>query len=452
MALFDFFYTLCMFVLVLIVLVGVHEYGHFKVARLCGVRVLRFSVGMGKPFLSFYDKHGTEFCLAPIPLGGYVKMLDEAEGPVAANERHLSYSQKSPWARIAILAAGPLANLVLAMVVFAFLGIRGIQSLAPEIFDVKPQSVAAAAGLKVGEEIIAVDAVPTSTQEAVFEQLLRRLGESGMLSLTTRAADNSEHSYTLPLQDWLQGTHEPDPFEDLGFELYRRQILPIVGQVVAQGAAERAGLQAGDKLISLDGTAIESWQQWVSIIKQSAQKPLRVRIERDGLLQDLVVTPDAEQQQGQLIGRIGVYPKLAPVPERLKRLRTFSVGEAIVYGFEKSFSQASLVLLSIKKLVVGEISTKNLSGPIGIAKVAGDSARAGFIYYLGFLAQLSVYLAVLNLLPIPVLDGGHIVYCLLEAAKGSPVSEKLKLYSAQIGLALLGCVMIVAFYNDILRL
>jgi regulator of sigma E protease len=170
------------------------------------------------------------------------------------------------------------------------------------------------------------------------------------------------------------------------------------------------------------------------------------------LLQDLVVTPDGEQQQGQLIGRIGVYPKLAPIPERLKRLRTFSVDEAIVYGFEKSFSQASLVLLSIKKLVVGEISTKNLSGPIGIAKVAGDSARAGFIYYLGFLAQLSVYLAVLNLLPIPVLDGGHIVYCLLEAAKGSPVSEKLKLYSAQIGLALLGCVMIVAFYNDILRL
>ncbi|MFO1367659.1 MAG: RIP metalloprotease RseP [Marinagarivorans sp.] len=452
MALFDFFYTLFMFVLVLIVLVGVHEYGHFKVARLCGVRVLRFSIGMGKPFLSFHDKQGTEFCLAPIPLGGYVKMLDEAEGPVDASERHLSYSQKSPWARMAILAAGPLANLLLAMLVFAFLGIRGIESLAPEIFEVKPQSVAAVAGLRVGDEIIAVDAVPTPTQEAVFEQLLRRLGESGELNLTTLGPDHAERSYSLPLHDWLKGTHEPDPFADLGFELYRRQILPVVGQVVAKGAAERAGLLAEDKLISLDGTAIESWQQWVSIIKQSANKPLTVRIERDGLLQDLVVTPDAEQQQGQLIGRIGVYPKLAPIPEHLKRLRTFSAGEAIVYGFDKSFSQASMVLLSIKKLVVGEISTKNLSGPIGIAKVAGDSARAGFIYYLGFLAQLSVYLAVLNLLPIPVLDGGHIVYCLLEAAKGSPVSEKLKLYSAQVGMALLGCVMIVAFYNDILRL
>lgn len=452
MALFDFFYTLFMFVLVLIVLVGVHEYGHFKVARLCGVRVLRFSIGMGKPFLSFHDKQGTEFCLAPIPLGGYVKMLDEAEGPVDVSERHLSYSQKSPWARMAILAAGPLANLLLAMLVFAFLGIRGIESLAPEIFEVKPQSVAAVAGLRVGEEIIAVDAVPTPTQEAVFEQLLRRLGESGTLNLTTLGPDHAERSYSLPLHDWLKGTHEPDPFADLGFELYRRQILPVVGQVVTKGAAERAGLLAEDKLISLDGTAIESWQQWVSIIKQSANKPLTVRIERDGLLQDLVVTPDAEQQQGQLIGRIGVYPKLAPIPEHLKRLRTFSAGEAIVYGFDKSFSQASMVLLSIKKLVVGEISTKNLSGPIGIAKVAGDSARAGFIYYLGFLAQLSVYLAVLNLLPIPVLDGGHIVYCLLEAAKGSPVSEKLKLYSAQIGMALLGCVMIVAFYNDILRL
>ncbi len=452
MALFDFLYTLSMFVLVLIVLVGVHEYGHFKVARLCGVKVLRFSIGMGKPFLSFYDKQGTEFCLAPIPLGGYVKMLDEAEGPVPAGERHLSYSQKSPWARIAILAAGPLANLVLAMAVFAFLGIRGIQSLAPEVFEVKPQSAAALAGLSIGQEIVAVDAVPTSTQEAVMEQLLRRLGESGELRLTTRAQDGIERSLSIPLHDWLQGTHEPDPFADLGFELYRRQVLPIVRQVMPNGAAERAGLMADDKLISLDGQAIESWQQWVEIIKNSANKALSVRVEREGRLQDLIVTPDAEQHEGKVIGRIGVYPTLAPIPEHLKRLRTFSIGEAIGYGFEKSFSQASLVLLSIKKLIVGEISTKNLSGPIGIAKVAGDSARAGLIYYLGFLAQLSVYLAVLNLLPIPVLDGGHIVYCLLEAAKGSPVSEKLKLYSAQIGLALLGCVMVVAFYNDILRL
>jgi regulator of sigma E protease len=452
MPIFEFFYTLLMFVLVLIVLVGVHEYGHFSVARLCGVRVLRFSIGMGKPLLSFYDKKGTEFCLAPIPLGGYVKMLDEAEGPVDASERHLSYSQKSPWARIAILAAGPAANLILAMVVFAILGMGGIQALAPEVFEVKPQSPASQAGLTQGQEIIAVDAMPTTTQEAVMEQLLRRLGESGELVLTTRNPQGDENTHVIPLNKWLQGTHEPDPFDDLGFELYRRHVLPIVGQVMPKGAAERAGLRKDDKLISLNGEPIAAWKQWVDVIKQSANKPLTVRLERDGLLQDVIVTPDAEEHEGQVIGRIGIYPQIAPIPERLKRTRTFSVGGAIVYGFEKSYSQASLVLLSIKKLVVGEISTKNLSGPIGIAKVAGDSARAGYVYYLGFLAQLSVYLAVLNLLPIPVLDGGHIVYCLFEAAKGSPVSEKLKLYSAQIGLALLGCVMIVAFYNDILRL
>jgi regulator of sigma E protease len=211
-------------------------------------------------------------------------------------------------------------------------------------------------------------------------------------------------------------------------------------------------LQADDKLLSLDGQAIESWKQWVELIQTNANKPLLLRIERAGAEQDITVTPDGEEVEGKTIGRIGVYPKVAPVPERLKRLRTFSVGQAIAYGFDKSFDQASLALLSMKKLVVGEISTKNLSGPIGIAKVAGDSARAGWVYYLGFLAQLSVYLAVLNLLPIPVLDGGHIVYCLLEAAKGSPVSDRLKQYSAQIGLAILGCVMVVAFYNDILRL
>jgi regulator of sigma E protease len=338
------------------------------------------------------------------------------------------------------------------MVVFAFLGGRGIESLAPEVFEVKPQSAAAIAGVQVGQEIIAVDNAATPTQEAVMEQLLRRLGESGELNLTTKDNRGREQTHTIPLREWLQGTHEPDPFADLGFEMYRRQVLPVVGQVIAGGAAERAGLRAEDTLVSLDGVAIDSWLQWVGIIKQNAQKALNLRIERDGLQQDLVITPDAQQHEGQLVGRIGVYPKLAPIPEHLKRQRTFSVGEAIVYGFEKSYSQASLVLLSMKKLVVGEISTKNLSGPIGIAKVAGDSARAGFIYYLGFLAQLSVYLAVLNLLPIPVLDGGHIVYCLLEAAKGSPVSEKIKLYSAQIGLALLGCVMVVAFYNDIMRL
>lgn len=452
MPILEFFYTLMMFVLVLLILVGVHEYGHFSVARLCGVRVLRFSIGMGKPLISFYDKQGTEFCLAPIPLGGYVKMLDEAEGPVASSEKHLSYNSKSPWARAAILVAGPLANLVLAMVVFAVLGMVGIQALAPEVFDVKPQSPASQAGLKVGQEIIAVDSVPTATQEAVMEQLLRRLGESGQLSLTTRDAQGLETTSIIPLHQWLQGASEPDPFENLGFELYRRHALPVVGQVMPKGAAERAGIRADDKLISLNGEPITTWKQWVDIIQQSANKPLTVRVERSGLEQEIVVTPDAEQVEGKVIGRIGVYPQVAPIPERIKRLRTFSLGGAIVYGFEKSYDQASLALLSMKKLVVGEISTKNLSGPIGIAKVAGDSARAGWVYYLGFLAQLSVYLAVLNLLPIPVLDGGHIVYCLLEAAKGSPVSEKLKLYSAQIGLALLGCVMVVAFYNDILRL
>lgn len=452
MPIFEVLYTVMMFILVLLVLVGVHEYGHFRVARLFGVRVLRFSIGMGKPLISVYDKQGTEFCLAPIPLGGYVKMLDEAEGPVHPSERQYSYSQKGPWARAAILFAGPAANLVLAMVVFAILGLNGIQALAPEIFTVKPQSQASQAGLTVGEEITAVDGVPTATQEAVMEQLLRRLGETGQLTLTTTDAQGSSATRVIPLDKWLQGTHEPDPFESLGFEFYRHQALPIIGKVLPNGAAQRAGLQSDDKLLSLDGQSIESWKQWVDIIQHSANKPLLLRIERAGAQQDLTVTPDGEEVEGKTIGRIGVYPKVAPVPERLKRLRTFSVGQAIAYGFEKSFDQASLALLSMKKLVIGEISTKNLSGPIGIAKVAGDSARAGWVYYLGFLAQLSVYLAVLNLLPIPVLDGGHIVYCLLEAAKGSPVSERLKQYSAQIGLAILGCVMVVAFYNDILRL
>jgi regulator of sigma E protease len=444
--------TVLGFLVVLLVLVGVHEFGHFYVARRCGVRVLRFSIGMGKPFFSWYDKQGTEFALAPIPLGGYVKMLDESDASVSASEKHFAYNNKTPWQRIAILAAGPLANLILAVVVFALLGFKGIASYSPVVGEVEPGSLAERAGVAPGQEILEVDGEPTATREAVMERLIYRLGESGELRLTVKDEQGQVQTLSLGLNAWLKSTEAPDPFAGLGFEFVRPTLLPVVHKLLPGSAAEKAGMLPGDRLTHLDGHLLSDWQQWVEAIQQRPGQSMNVRLERNGQEINLNLTPDSESLDGRLIGRIGVYPEFEPLPESMRRFQELGPVEAVQYGFSQSLNNVRMVLVSIEKLVVGEISTKNLSGPIGIAKVAGDSARAGLFYYLGFLAQLSVYLAVLNLLPIPVLDGGHIVYCLVEAAKGSPVSEKFKLISAQLGLVLLGGLMIVAFYNDILRL
>ena len=446
--------TLCGFFVVLIILVGVHEFGHFYVARLCGVRVLRFCIGMGKPLFSWRDRKGTEFALAPIPLGGYVKMLDDTEEPVPHDQRSLAFNHKNVWQRIAILAAGPIANLILAIVVFGILGMGGIASLSPHIGKVEPNSIAASAGMEKGQEIRAIDGVETLTREAVYEQLLLRLGETGSLVISVKYPDDSNLTYdlTLNLDGWMQDEVDPDPLKGLGFSFYRPAVLPVIAKVVSGSAAERAGLQVGDTLNTIEGLPVTSWEQWVDYIQARPGQPLLVELTRDGQRQQVSLTPDSHTENGKTIGRIGVYPTAEDWPEEMKRERSVNFWQAWGYGVEQSYKTAAMVMVSIKKLLVGEISTKNLSGPIGIAKVAGDSARAGAAFYFGFLAQLSVYLAVLNLLPIPVLDGGHILYCLVEAVKGSPVSEKLKIFSAQLGIILLGGVMIIAFYNDILRL
>ncbi len=446
--------TLVVFFGLLILLVGVHEFGHFYIARRCGVKVLRFCIGMGTPMVSWYDKQGTEFALAPIPLGGYVKMLDESEQPVASHERHQAYNQKNVWQRIAILSAGPMANVILAILVFAILGLQGVVSLTPQVGKVISDSPAARAGLETDQEIVAVDGTLTATREAVAEQLLKRLGESGSLVIRVKypSDDSLTYDLSIPLTDWLQQDEAPDPFTSLGFEFFHPAIQTTIGKIMPGGAAEKAGMLVGDQLIAVDDEIIVSWDQWLHKIQAAPGKPLKVELKRDAQSLQVALTPSPETVDGKTIGRIGVYPQQAAWPENMKRTRDLGPLQAINYGFEQSISTANMVLISIKKLLVGQISTKNLSGPIGIAKVAGDSAKAGLSYYFGFLAQLSVYLAVLNLLPIPVLDGGHILYCLIEAAKGSPVSDKLKTFSTQLGLLLLGGVMIVAFYNDLLRL
>lgn len=440
--------TIVWFIVALGVLVTFHEFGHFYVARRCGVRVLRFSVGFGKPLVSWYDRQGTEFALAAIPLGGYVKMLDEREGNVAEEDLPYAFTQKTVWQRLAIVAAGPLANFMLAVVLFWGQLLPGSTDIVPIVGAVETGSIAQQAGLEPGQEILAVDDMPTPTWTQLNRQLLQRLGESGSLKFTVKYPDsNLNYESEVVLDDWLKGAAEPDPIAGLGLTLYRP---PVVIDTVQSGSpAERAGLLQGDRVISAEGKTMNTWSDWVAFVRNNPERPLALAVDRGGETLDLVITPEAVEAGGEVIGRVGVGFKW---PEELLRESNYSISGAFVKAVDKTWDTSFFVLVSVKKLIFGEISTKNLSGPITIAKVAGASAKAGWAYYLGFLGLLSVSLGVFNLLPIPVLDGGHILYYLVEAVKGSPVSDRIQIIGYQVGLFVIVGVMILAFYNDIMRL
>ena len=435
----------------LFILVGVHEFGHFYVARRCGVRVLRFCIGMGTPFWSIKDKQGTEFGIAPIPLGGYVKMLDEREGDVALSDQAYCYNRKPVWQRIAILSAGPIANFLLAFLVFSVLAMfQGEIGAIPVIGAVEPGSPAHHAGLGKGQEIRSVDGVETRTQQDVLERMLMRLGETGVMEVTLANPDSDlAFESEVVLQDWLKGSAEPDPLASLGFDFFYPKV--EVKEVQENSPAFAAGLQAGDQMLAADGEEIHSVTWWVDYVKAHPGKAIVMDLDRDGDVIQVEVTPRAELDgNGVSIGWVGVIVSNA-WPENMIRKQKFGPLAALNYGATKTWETSVFILVSMKKLVLGQISTKNLSGPIGIAKVAGDRAKAGFIYFIEFLALLSISLGVLNLLPIPILDGGQILYCLIEGIKGGPIPEKIQMMGYSAGLAMLACVMVLALYNDILR-
>lgn len=441
------------FLIALFVLVAVHEFGHFYVARRCGVKVLRFSIGLGKPLLSTRDKLGTEYSLSAIPLGGYVKMLDEREGDVPEDERQYSFNSKSVWQRIAIAAAGPVANFILAVMVFWLLLLQGTRDFAPIVGEVEPGSIAAQAGLETGQEILAVDGVPTPTQRAVFKQLLQRLGETGSINFLVKYADSSlQYDSEAQLTSWLKGVEEPDPVKGLGLAFFYPATTTELAYIEPGSPADSIGLQVGDTLLSLDGQDIPSWEWLRDYVSARPGQILELIVKREGLNQSFAVEPESITQGRETIGRLGIIPKRDDWPESMIRETRYGLGGAFVAAVTKTWETTHFVLISLKKLVLGEISPKNLSGPVTIAKVASDSAKAGWTSYLGFLALLSVFLAVFNLLPIPVLDGGLILYGLVEAVKGSPLSDRVQMLGYQVGLVLIIGVMVIALYNDIMRL
>ncbi|MBC3363404.1 RIP metalloprotease RseP [Pseudomonas sp. SWRI154] len=435
------------------VLVTFHEFGHFWVARRCGVKVLRFSVGFGMPLLRWHDKQGTEFVVAAIPLGGYVKMLDEREGEVPADQLDQSFNRKTVRQRIAIVAAGPIANFLLAMVFFWALAMLGSEQVRPVIGAVEAGSVAARAGLSAGQEIVAIDGEPTSGWAAVNLQLVRRLGESGSLQLLVREqGSTADLPRELVLDNWLKGADEPDPIRSLGIRPWRPALPPVVAELDPKGPAQAAGLKAGDRLLAFDGQPVSDWQQVVDSVRVRPDTKIVLRVERDGASIDVPVNLVARGESKAPTGYLGAGVKAVEWPAEMIREVSFGPVAAIGEGARRTWTMSVLTLDSLKKMLFGELSVKNLSGPITIAKVAGASAQSGVADFLNFLAYLSISLGVLNLLPIPVLDGGHLLFYLIEWARGRPLSDRVQGWGIQIGISLVVGVMLLALVNDLGRL
>ena len=448
-------YTVAAFVVALGVLIVVHEYGHYLVARLCKVRVLRFSVGFGRPLASWRrGRDGTEWVIAAIPFGGYVKMLDEREGPVEPHDIARAFNRQSVWKRLAIVAAGPLFNFAFAIAVYAGLFMYGLPEAKPLLGAPPAGSAAAVAALRAGELVRAVDGQPIVTwQELRWRVLQASLEKRPSLRLETSDERGLIADRTLELAAFPAGEIESDGMERLGLRLYRPPLEPVLGGLVAGGPAARAGLEPGDRVVAADGQPVGDWDALVAAVRARPGVPLRLTVERGGTTRTIEAVPDAVGSGAGRFGRIGAAPRVPSAHAdrifvRVQHGPLESLGKAAA----KTADIALFSLRILGKMLLGEVSWKNLSGPVTIADFAGQSAQAGWISYLTFLALISISLGVLNLLPIPLLDGGHLMYYAIEIIKGRPVSERAIELGQRVGLALLLVMMAFAFYNDFNRL
>ncbi|PFG07979.1 RIP metalloprotease RseP [Marinobacter sp. LV10MA510-1] len=444
--------TILSLALTLGILVTIHEYGHFWVARRFGVKVLRFSVGFGKPIWSWYDRHGTEFAVAAIPLGGYVKMLDAREGTVPPELSDQAFTSKSPYQRIAIAAAGPAANFIFAIAAYWLLAVVGVTTVAPIIGSVAPGSVAERVGLAPGMELTEVDGHGVSSWRSVNMRLLERAGEHGTVTFAVTSGQG-QGLFQGELGGWKLSTDTPDPLSEFGIVPDRPAIPPVLGMISADGRASAAGLQPGDRIIAVDGEPIENWFGLVERVRQSPEQSLVLRFEREGAERELSIVPAAKTtDDGEIIGLIGAGVQVPEWPEGSLREISYGPLAAFPIAVEETWADTRLTLVAIKKMLTGLLSPSNLSGPITIARVAEASVSSGFEDFVRFLAYLSVSLGVLNLLPVPVLDGGHILYYTIEAIRRKPVSEQIQAVGLRIGMALILTLMVFALYNDLMRL
>jgi regulator of sigma E protease len=449
----DILHTLLATLVTLGVLVTIHEWGHFYVARRCGVKVLTFSVGFGKPLWRWRDRQGTEYMISAIPLGGYVRMLDEREAPVPDDLKPFAFNRKPVLQRIAVVAAGPLVNLLFAALAYWVMFVAGVSAIKPTIGAVEAGSMAAVAGVEPAGEIVRVDGVETLSWEAVNLRMASRMGESGELTLRVRYPDSTlPREYRLQLADWRFDVEAQSPVSALGIQMWRPEIPPVIGQILPEGEAARAGLLPADHVMAIDGVAVANWIEMVERVRTAPGKPLTLTLRRDERILDVVVTPAVRDVDGDVVGYIGAGVASVSWPEEQQRIIHYSVFESIPKAIAQTWQMITLILDSIGKMLEGVISVKNLSGPITIAKVAGASAESGVEAFVSFLAYLSISLGVLNLLPIPMLDGGHLLYYAIELVRGRPVSERIQNAGLRLGMAILFTLMAVAIVNDVMRL
>ena len=434
-------------------LVTIHEFGHFWVARRCGVKVERFSIGFGSALCTWHDRFGTEFVIAALPLGGYVKMLDNQDSEVRCEDKLHTFSGQGVWSRIAIVSAGPLANLLLATILFWILYLAGEVGVKPVIGDITPKSPAQVAGFESGMKIVKVEGEDTPSWNSVSKELFKFIGKSGDINITVKLPDSSVTTdLTINVDKWLRDSVEPVPLRALGISPdYEFQALNLA-EVAEDGAADRAGLIMGDEILMVNDKPVTGVDYFVNVVASNPQREINLKILRGDLTELITVVPDVIDRDGVRVGQIGVH--LAPrgkYPDEYVFRHVHTPWSALWRSFEETSNYSIFILNSLGKLLIGELSTKNLSGPITIAKVAGESGRAGIDNFVRFVAILSIMLGVMNLLPIPVLDGGHLMYFIIEIVKGSPVSESVQLASYKIGLAILVTLMLWATFNDLSR-
>jgi regulator of sigma E protease len=434
------------FIVAISVLVAVHEFGHFIVARKLGFKVLRFSIGFGRPLLSWRGgpPDHIQYWLSAIPLGGYVKMLDEHEGPVVSEDRHRAFHQRPVWQRVAVLLAGPAFNFLFAIVAFWLMFVTGVQALKPTIASVEPGSVAARAGLVSGDEVESIGGRPTATWEDGMLQILDELLGDGRIDLTVRQLDGGTRTVELDVRGREQELTEPAVlFKGLGLSPGPSA---VVDSVLEGSPAEQAGLRAGDRVIRADDTPIEAWDQWADFTRSHPGATVDVTVMRGQRELTLTATLESVTEGGRTFGRIG-----ASVRQPLTEQR-YGVLESLPRGVAKTWEMTAFTVSMLGHMVTGDVSLKNMSGPLSIADIAGSAADAGLAYFLNVLAVISISLAILNLLPIPLLDGGQIVYQLAEWVKGAPLSERAMVIGQQIGIFFVIALTGFAFYNDIVRL
>lgn len=450
----NFIYMVLAFIVAISVLVVIHELGHYSVARLAGVKVLRFSVGFGKPLWSRrFGRDKTEWAIAAIPLGGYVKMLDEREGKVAKRDIARAFNRQSIAKRIAIAFAGPLFNFVFAILAYGFLLMVGVEGIRPVVGQVAPNSLAERAGFKSGDELLSVDGYKIESWDQRRLYLYERALDRASVQFTVSDKDRIKQERILDLSSLSAA--------DVGAGLLERHIglfpalpqpEPVIGSVEEKSVAALAGIKVGDRIVAIDDRPVTTWQEAVAAISTRPGETLKIQVDRNGATQEFNIVPQTVDNGGQRIGRIGVGVKRPELPAdmivRIQHGPLAAIGE----GIDTTWRMSSLTLKMLAKMLVLEVSTETISGPLTIAQYAGASAQIGFERFIQFLAVVSISLGVLNLLPIPVLDGGHILFSLIEGIRGRPLSETTMYWAQQVGIFLLIALMILAFYNDFTRL